>query len=354
MTLVPKKVDSQFLIRIIRNEVSEEEREYFEQWLSESDANREEYANTLLLWEQMGKSNLPKLPDAEMQWGEIISKIEKKEAARNFLRPYRINPSRFNSENLGIWITRIAAIIILAVTALLLKNSMAPSGKPAPVVAVSNNHPTNIVKYELVAGKGERITLPLSDGSVIYLNSDTRVVYPKQFEADSREVEVTGEAYFIVAHDKSRPFSVKSGQITTVVTGTEFNVMNRKNRIEVVVAKGSIKVMSKSSGKVVAVEKGQKVTATAAGNLKNACTANLGFDLAWRDNKLAFSNTRLSEIMEEIERNYNVHVSFKNEELKTRTLTGVIEGKSLDQVLALINLTLDINIKQQGLTVIVE
>ena len=116
MTLVPKKVDSQFLIRIIRNEVSEEEREYFEQWLSESDANREEYANTLLLWEHMGKSNLPKLPDAEMQWGEIISKIEKKEAARNFLRPYRINPSRFNSENLGIWITRIAAIIILAVT----------------------------------------------------------------------------------------------------------------------------------------------------------------------------------------------------------------------------------------------
>jgi ferric-dicitrate binding protein FerR (iron transport regulator) len=353
MKLMPKKVDSQFLVRIIRDEVSTEEREYFEQWLTESDANKEEYAETLLVWEQMGKANIPQIPDRELQWQKISGKITEKEQKKFFFKPVHINREKIHSENIEIWITRIAAVILLAVVAVLLKNSMSPNQKPAPVVITKSNIPSKIIKYELVAGKGERITLPLSDGSVVYLNSDTKIVYPKQFEADYREVEVTGEAYFIVSPDKHRPFTVKTGQITTLVTGTEFNVVNRNNKVEVVVASGKIKVFSKNSGKVVEVQKGQKVFAS-AGQLRNAFNANLDYELAWRDNKLAFSNTRLSEIMDEIERNYNVNVVFKNDSLKSRTLTGVLEGKSLDQVLSLINLTLDLNIRQQGLTVIVE
>jgi transmembrane sensor len=354
MRFMPKKVDSQFLVRIIRNEVSAEEREYFEQWLAESDSNKEEYAGTLLMWEQMGKANLPRVPDPEIQWERIVSKLDEKSKRKFFSSPIHVYREKVHNENIEIWITRIAAIILLAVIAVILNNNMSRNEKPAPVVITeTNNHPAKIVKYELVAGKGERITLPLSDGSVIYLNSDTRVVYPKQFEADSREIEITGEAYFIVARDKSRPFSVKTGQITTLVTGTEFNVTNRNNKVEVVVASGKIKVMSKNSGKVVEVLKGQKIFAS-AGKLRNAYSADLAYELAWRDNKLAFSNTPLSEIMDEIERNYNVNVVFKNDSLRSRTLTGVLEGKSLDQVLSIINLTLDINTRQQGLTVIVE
>lgn len=353
MKFMPKKVDAQFLVRIIRDEVSPEEREYFEQWLSESDANKEEYAETLLLWEQMGKANLPQLPDTSLQWQKISGRLTEKENKKFFLAPVRFRKEKIHIENIEIWITRIAAVILLAVVAVLLKNNMSPNEKPEPVVVTKSNIPSKIIKYELVAGKGERITLPLSDGSIVYLNSDTKIRYPKQFESDYREVEVTGEAYFIVAPDKKRPFTVKTGQITTLVTGTEFNVVNRQNKVEVVVATGRIKVFSKNTGKVVEVQKGEKILAD-AGKLKSAFKVNLEYELAWRDNKLAFNNTRLFEIMNEIERNYNVDVVFKNDTLKSRTLTGVLDGKSLDQVLSLINLTLDINIHQQGLTVIVE
>ena len=67
----PKSLDSQFLIRVIRNEVSPEEKEFFNAWLSESDQNKEEFGNLVLLWDLAEQSKTSSLPDQEQQWKEI-------------------------------------------------------------------------------------------------------------------------------------------------------------------------------------------------------------------------------------------------------------------------------------------
>ena len=205
-----------------------------------------------------------------------------------------------------------------------------------------------------MAHKGERITFPLSDGSTVYLNSDSKLIYPKYFSDDSRELELIGEAYFSVQPDKQRPFKVKSGKITTVVTGTEFNIVNRNNEVKVVVANGTVNVLSDISGNPVEITKGEEVLADGNGKIGKPVIANMKYELAWRENKLAFINTPLNEIMDEIERCYNVNVLFKDDSVKTRRLTGIFETESLEQMLSLIKLALDINISRQGLTVVVE
>ena len=354
MKPLPRKVDSQFLIRVIKNEVSSEEREYFEKWLSESDSNKEEYSSLFLLWEEYGKSNLPELPDAEAQWEKISGKISAREDKTRWSDNLRTQRAVHNRRSYSDLIIRAAAVIIIAILSVLAYQNLSKNEVLKTETVAQSNPPAETTKYELIAHKGERITFPLSDGSTVYLNSDSKLIYPKYFADDSRDVEVIGEAYFSVKHDSKRPFKVKSGKIITVVTGTEFNVVNRGNRIEVVVANGTVNVLNETSNNPVKITKGEKVSVDNRGEIGKPITANLKYELAWRENKLAFINTPLSEIMDDIERCYNVNVLFKDDSIKTKRLTGIFETESLEQMLSLISLALDININRQGLTVVVE
>ncbi|RPI66110.1 MAG: hypothetical protein EHM47_17440 [Ignavibacteriales bacterium] len=75
MKFLPKTIDSQFLVRIIRNEAGPEEREYFEKWLEESEENKEEFSSLLLLWDKFKYSHLPSVPQTEKQWEKIEKAI---------------------------------------------------------------------------------------------------------------------------------------------------------------------------------------------------------------------------------------------------------------------------------------
>lgn len=99
---------------------------------------------------------------------------------------------------------------------------------------------------ELITPKGKRTQLILSDGSVVWLNSGTRVVYPKCFEKDKREIYVDGEIYIEVSPDKKRPFFVKTRRLNVSVLGTKFNVTSySEDDVEqVVLVSGSVSVES--------------------------------------------------------------------------------------------------------------
>jgi len=354
MKFIPKKVDSQFLIRVIKNEVSPEEREYFEKWLAESDANKEEYSSLFLLWEEYGKSSLPELPGAEVQWEKISERISasatKVSRLDNRLKYKAIHRRNYYRP----WMLRAAVVVIIVVLSLIAYKNLSVKEELKTETVTQSNPPHEVTKYELVAHKGERITFPLSDGSTVYLNSDSKLIYPRYFADDSRELELIGEAYFSVQHDKQRPFKVKSGKITTVVTGTEFNIVNRNNEVKVVVANGTVNVLSDISHNPVKITKGEKVSVDRKGDISKPVIANMKYELAWRENKLAFINTPLTEIMDDIERCYNVNVLFKDDSIKIKRLTGIFETESLEQMLSLISVALDIKINRQGLTVVVE
>ena len=81
-----------------------------------------------------------------------------------------------------------------------------------------------LVQKELITAKGSKGLFTLHDGSIVWLNSESKFVYPEAFSGDERRVQLEGEAYFEVQEDKSKPFIVQAGAINIEVLGTHFNV----------------------------------------------------------------------------------------------------------------------------------
>jgi len=357
MLELPKNIDYHFLIRFLRDEVSQEEREFIESWLSESEKNREIFSEIALLWDKIGHQKLPTPPDPFLQWEKISEKVH---ASKSFeqeeiLLPIEGNLSQIKSRQfekfysiaqkrvLTSYIVRFAAMFLFALTSWVLLYGIKPS---AEKVITENLEQSKM--YEAIARKGEKITLTLGDGSKVYINSDSRLVYPNIFKPDSREVELTGEAYFAVTHNPEKPFRVKSGNTVTVVRGTEFNIRNRENAISVVVAKGIVDTYSPLRNKKYSLRKGDMVRYNDITGLSKPQQVDLKKYLAWREDKLAFDNTSLSEVVDEIERCFNVDVEFGDNSLRSKTITGIFQSDSLDRMLSIISLTLDLKIYHSG------
>lgn len=372
-----RTVDSQFLVRVLRGEISSEEREYFDQWLLESEKNKEEFSTISLIWDKAGDSVNPPVPDAESQWNILSSKLfsndydttkghqdeegllnptqhealiplrhaDPREAGNN---EYTRHPGLYK-KNAG-WVIRIAAILTIALglnyLSSLGKYDVKDSQQKPPVVTKSKI-------YELVALKGERKTFPLADGTLVYLNADSKLRYPQHFEGSYREVEIEGEAYFSVKSDKEQPFKVVSGKTTVLVTGTEFNIKNRNSNISVVVAQGNIITYSSRTAKSYNLGKGQMISYSERRGFSEPTYVEVEKHLGWRNNKFFFEQTPLKDVMAEIERFYNVKVVFSSDSLKRKTITGTFNGNSLDKIFSIICLTLDVKINYNGKNVLV-
>ena len=174
--------------------------------------------------------------------------------------------------------------------------------------------------------KGGEYELILPDGTHVWINSDSELSFPTQFDSTRREVFLTGEAYFSVTKDKEKPFIVKVNEdIEIKVLGTQFNVQayQDENTIETTLCEGSVNV---SDGK-------QKVTLTPSlqavysKSTKNLITRKVDTRLysSWKDGLFVFENKPLEEIMTTLSRWYNIHVFYANQAVKTYHFTGDLE-----------------------------
>lgn len=357
----PKTIDSQFLIRVIRSEVSPEENEYFLSWLSESEQNKEEFGNLVLVWDLADQSKISSIPDTGEQWIEIQKQISEANPVEELIPPHSVQitqSSKFIQREAHqlhktdyAWLFRAAAVIIISLGLFYFIQLGSNYKQPQIMSSAEQSNPT---LYELVTQKGERKTFPLADGSIVYLNSGSKLTYPKIFAESTREIEIEGEAYFTVSQDKERPFVVKSGKMITEVTGTEFNVRYRNNKVNVVVAKGSVKTFNINSNQVFDLSKGQMISFSERLGFSSPKRVNLNHYLAWRNNKFSFERTPLKDVMDEIERYYNIKVSCSAEGDRSKLLTGIFDTDSLDQIFSIISLTLDVNIDYKGNSVTIK
>lgn len=345
------KVDSHFLVKVIKNETGIEEKEYFEKWFAESDENKDEFSNVALLWDMFSQSNSITVPDPEIQWNNILNRINNNnyfEAAELLTDKGSITSPTKNSKIFRkdySWILRIAAAIIISFSVFLIYNSYYMP--PDNINKSQEIGSTSITFQNIKTNRGQRTTFTLPDGSVVYMNSESRIVYPAQFTGNERRIELTGEAYIKVEPDYSNPFIVECGNITTIVTGTEFNLMNRDNTVRVAVAQGSVKVISSNKNEIF-VQRGQLVSLDKKGYNSNPQKADLSHILAWKNNKLSFKRTPLTEVIRDLELFYNVNVTVVNKAAKNKKLTGLFDAESLNEVLENLELALDISIKKDG------
>lgn len=180
---------------------------------------------------------------------------------------------------------------------------------------------------QMIVPYGKRSYLLLSDGTKVWINSGSRLVYAPQFTGDTREVFLEGEAYFEVAKDASKPFYVRTDAFTINVLGTKFNVKAYKDDKEyttvLVEGKVSMKVQDQFFPKDVILAPNQKLTLVKGqDDFQRSNVDETGFYTNWIYGYLEFKNANLSDVLKSIQRYYNIDI-----ELNTSNQSSMVSGK---------------------------
>jgi transmembrane sensor len=200
---------------------------------------------------------------------------------------------------------------------------------------VKTEYIADSIYEEYSAPPGVKSTLTMQDGSKVLLNSGSSVRFIKNFEEDKRLIYLEGEAYFEVAKDTLRPFSVITGDVTTTALGTSFNVSAYPNevlKIALVEGKILVDVAQKEDSRVL-LEKGEALKInTDSGEVKKEL-----FDtelvIAWTKKKIIFQRVKLTEAVRILENWYGVKFKFKNYPSPDLVLYGVFQDETLENIL---------------------
>lgn len=200
---------------------------------------------------------------------------------------------------------------------------------------------------------GQMFKLVLSDGTEVYLNAGSRLIYPTRFVRKERIVTLEGEAYFKVAKDKERPFIVQAGRVRTRVLGTEFNISSYSaSDVHVTLIEGGVQVDAPGHSKVIMP--GQDLCVRKDGSM-SVKEVDLHSYIYWRDGYFYFDNLPLVEVLQGIGRWYNVGVEFRNiqaMDCKVHFLSDRFQG--LEHTLTLLNRMEKATISLKGHTLVVD
>ena len=167
--------------------------------------------------------------------------------------------------------------------------------------------------HSIVIPRGETFKLILCDGTEVWLNANSKLVYPTAFIEKERTVFLEGEAYFKVTKD-AKPFIVKTDYLQTKVLGTEFNVKSYTAKdSHVTLISGKVQVRSHENARFVDLEPGKDAMLLSDG-LFEVKEVNSEAYTYWKDGYFYFDELPLADIMKSIGRWYNVNVTFRNKE----------------------------------------
>jgi ferric-dicitrate binding protein FerR (iron transport regulator) len=187
----------------------------------------------------------------------------------------------------------------------------------------------------------------LHDGSLVYLAKQSQIYYPEFFDATARKVKMAGEAFFDVAPDAQKPFTIEAGNATIEVVGTSFNVKTlRAGTLELFVEEGRVKVWFDNSRKEsVMVSEGQLLM------LENGLAEVVfpsHYNTQWRKNLLQFKDERLGNILFALSKTYGITFETENDAIKNRIMTVTIYDGSLETISELIALSLSLDYEITG------
>lgn len=208
-----------------------------------------------------------------------------------------------------------------------------------------------IFEQEILTGSKKR-TLILTDGTKVTLNAASKLIYPKTFSENNREVTLAGEAYFDIKKDAKRPFIVHTAHAKVKVLGTIFNLRAYPNetKTETSLLQGAIEVSFKEDKpkRIILKPKDKLIIhndlPTKARDDQRKTTVELSrtafyqpkdtlvMEALWLEDKLAFNNERLEDIALQLERKYGVSIVFESEKVKSLRFNAVFEQENIQQV----------------------
>ena len=180
---------------------------------------------------------------------------------------------------------------------------------------------TEIVYNKLEVPRGGECIITLDDGTKVWVNAETKLKYPVSFAGEQREVILEGEAFFEVAKDK-KPFIVKTSFGDVRVLGTAFGINAYVDQPEgyTTLVRGKVSVTA-GAGEPLVIQPGEQVVSSKDGKTRKQ-EVNVDEFVGWKDGIYVFRDKKLVDIMNILERWYNISVLFEDESLKSLLFTG--------------------------------
>jgi transmembrane sensor len=320
-------VDWDLVFRYFGDECSAEERERFEQWLA-ADPRRQTIVDA-----------------AVMAAGRTLDGMRTTAAPRLLVAHRR--PAATPA-----WLIAAAASLVILVGGTLLMKGIVSSGmhgSATPALRIAQT------------ARGARQTLHLSDGTRVVLGAGSSLRYPDAFGAGARDVYLTGQGFFEVAHDAAHPFRVHAGHATAEDIGTAFAVLAyaEDSTVRVVVAEGSVALgrsargASHDSSPRTVLTPGQLGALGTRDALPTVRRVNVDAYVAWTEGRLVFDDTPLGDVVAQLGHWYDVPIRIADPTLASRTLTASFTTESLTDVLTSLAPVLDVRFERVADTVVV-
>ena len=248
----------------------------------------------------------------EMQKEQNLLAIDVRKELADFRNKHSKNDRRKNTRILWASVTGVAA----AVAIILVLRAMMISSQPEIIKVFQANHiAQEVTLHRLSIPRGETFKVVLSEGTEVFLNSDSRLAYPTVFKGKERVVSLEGEAYFKVAKDAAHPFIVKSGNLQIRVLGTEFNVRSYSpTDVRVTLITGKVAVSDTCGVHSVEMVPGQSVQLSSDGTFA-VNEVDIELFLYWKEGFFYFDDVALVDMMKEIGRWYNIDIEFRNSKI---------------------------------------
>jgi len=189
----------------------------------------------------------------------------------------------------------------------------------------------------------------LSDGSIVHLNGNSSLVYPVEFQGETRSVKLVGEAFFDVKPNKQLPFIIETENARIQVLGTSFNVnaSNLKGDVEVLVTSGKVRLQDVQNPKQeLILEKGD-FASLRNNEIQKDSLININY-LSWQTKLLHFENSPLSEVVQTLNRTYAVQIDLEEQKLGKLHLTSKYDQMEVDVLLDAMCLTFNLNKKVEN------
>lgn len=198
----------------------------------------------------------------------------------------------------------------------------------------------------LTTKRKEQYKVILADGTNVWLNAESSIKYPTAFTGHDREVAITGEAYFEVAHDERKPFKVKAQNETVEVLGTHFNVNTYANEpsVKTTLLQGSVKVAAFSSFKII--KPGQE--AVLNNDQLVVSDANTEVAVAWKNGYFLFNRENIGSIMRKLSRWYDIDVEFDVPVSKEEYSGRISRSRNISEILKVFEYSGSIHFKIEG------
>lgn len=273
-----------WLAKLNSGEVTFEEREQFSRWVGQSQENRDAYFALRKRWQHLNDA----LDHAPL-------------------------PKPRYSKYSGL---ALVASLLLVVSLFTLRNDI-----------------QNAALADYTTAVGEQKLLTLADGSTVVMNTDTALAVAYS-QGERRIRLLQGEADFIVAHDRSRPFVVSSKNRTVTALGTEFSVASWEDDFTVTVFASAVRIAQDQEIVADRLQQGQQLVLDGAGMPRINQHANLQEALAWREGKLVFTAKPLGDVIKEINRYRPGKLILLSPTAASKPVSGIFDRQQLDNLIS--------------------